>query len=93
MVNFYAGQGFIVRKSLNMSTIKQLDGATIPVETGSTLEKSIADYNQSNHVKIATLLFERPERGLRRHRSRAVRRLHGRCRQRCSRAVEHEEAG
>jgi general L-amino acid transport system substrate-binding protein len=61
VVNFYTGQGFMVRKSLNVSKVKELDGATICVETGSTLEKNIADYNQSNHVKISTLLFERPE--------------------------------
>ena len=61
VVNFYTGQGFMVKKSLNVSTVKQLDGATICVETGTTLEKNIADYNQLNHTKIATLLFERPE--------------------------------
>ena len=61
VVNFYTGQGFMVRKSLNVSKVKELDGATICVETGSTLEKNIADYNQNNHVKISTLLFERPE--------------------------------
>jgi general L-amino acid transport system substrate-binding protein len=61
VVNFYTGQGFMVKKSLNVSTVKQLDGATICVETGTTLEKNIADYNQLNHTKIGTLLFERPE--------------------------------
>ncbi len=61
VVNFYTGQGFMVRKSLNVTSVKQLDGATICVETGSTLEKNISDFNQINHVKIATLLFDRPE--------------------------------
>ncbi len=61
VVNFYTGQGFMVRKSLNVSTVKQLDGATICLETGTTLEKNIADYNQIAHVKIGTLLFDRPE--------------------------------
>ena len=61
VVNFYTGQGFMVRKSLNVSKVKELDGATICVETGTTLEKNIADFNQVAHVKIGTLLFERPE--------------------------------
>ena len=61
VVNFYTGQGFMVRKSLNVSKVKDLDGATICLETGTTLEKNIADYNQIAHVKIGTLLFERPE--------------------------------
>ena len=59
--NFYTGQGFMVRKSLNVAKVKDLDGATICLETGTTLEKNIADFNTINHVKIGTLLFERPE--------------------------------
>lgn len=51
----------MVRRSLNVSTVKELDGATICLETGTTLEKNIADFNTVNHVKIGTLLFERPE--------------------------------
>ncbi len=61
VTNFYTGQGFMVRKSLNVTSVKGLDGATICVETGTTLEKNIADFNQINHTKIGTLLFERPE--------------------------------
>jgi general L-amino acid transport system substrate-binding protein len=61
VVNFYTGQGFMVRKSLKVGKVKELDGATICVETGTTLEKNIADFNKINGTKIATLLFERPE--------------------------------
>lgn len=61
VTNFYTGQGFMVRKSLKVTTVKELDGATICLETGTTLEKNIADYNKNNSTKIATLLFERPE--------------------------------
>ncbi|MFO1350955.1 MAG: amino acid ABC transporter substrate-binding protein [Gammaproteobacteria bacterium] len=58
-VNFYAGQGFMVKKSLKAKGVKDLDGATICVITGATLELNIADYNRANNVKIGTLLFER----------------------------------
>ncbi len=61
VTNFYTGQGFMVRKSLKVTTVKELDGATICVETGTTLEKNIADFNKNAGTKIATLLFERPE--------------------------------
>ena len=61
VANFFTGQGFMVRKSLGVGAVKALDGATICLETGSTLEKNIADFNTINHVKINTLLFERPE--------------------------------
>jgi len=60
-VNFYTGQTFMVRKSLNVAHLKDLNGATICVLTGTTLETNIADYNKANGIKINTLLFEKPE--------------------------------
>lgn len=60
-VNFYAGQGFMVRKSLNVDTAAKLDGATICMVTGATLELNIADYARSKGTKIGSLLFERTE--------------------------------
>lgn len=61
VVNFYTGQTFMVRKSLNVAHTKDLDGATICLETGTTLEVNIADFNRAQNIKIKTLLFERPE--------------------------------
>ena len=60
-VNFFTGQTFMVRKSLGVSHLKDLNGATICVLTGTTLETNIADYNRANNIKINTLLFEKPE--------------------------------
>jgi len=60
-VNFFTGQTFMVRKSLGVAHLKDLNGATICVETGTTLETNIADYNRANNIKINTLLFEKPE--------------------------------
>ena len=60
-VNLYAGQAFMVRKSLNVASTKQLDGATICMITGATLELNIADYGAANGIKINSLLFEKPE--------------------------------
>jgi general L-amino acid transport system substrate-binding protein len=59
--NFYTGQTFMVRKSLNVAHLKELNGATICVLTGTTLETNIADYNRANNIQIKTLLFEKPE--------------------------------
>jgi len=58
---FFTGQAFMVKKSLNVAHVKELDGATICVITGTTLEPNIADYSRANNIKINTLLFERPE--------------------------------
>ena len=60
-VNFFTAQTFMVRKSLGVQHVKDLNGATICVETGTTLETNIADYNRANGIKINTLLFEKPE--------------------------------
>ena len=60
-VNFYTGQAFMVKKSLNAKGVKDLNGATICMVTGATLELNIADYNRANNVKIDSLLFDRTE--------------------------------
>jgi general L-amino acid transport system substrate-binding protein len=59
--NFFTGQTFMVRKSLGVSHTKDLNGATICLETGTTLETNIADFNRANNIKINTLLFDKPE--------------------------------
>jgi general L-amino acid transport system substrate-binding protein len=59
--NFYTAQTFMVRKSLNVAHAKDLNGATICLLTGTTLETNIADYNRANNIKINTLLFDKPE--------------------------------
>ncbi|MGX5736753.1 amino acid ABC transporter substrate-binding protein [Bosea thiooxidans] len=60
-VNFYAGQGFMVRKSLNVKAAAELNGATICMITGATLELNIADFARSKGTKIESLLFEKTE--------------------------------
>src|SRR5438477_11746646 len=42
-VNFFTGQAFMVKKSLGVAHVKELNGATICVITGTTLEPNIAD--------------------------------------------------
>ncbi|HVY15046.1 MAG TPA: amino acid ABC transporter substrate-binding protein [Rhodopila sp.] len=59
--NFYTAQTFMVRRSLGVAHTKDLNGATICVLTGTTLETNIADYNRINNIKINTLLFDKPE--------------------------------
>jgi general L-amino acid transport system substrate-binding protein len=59
--NFYTGQTFMVKKSLGVAHTKDLNGATICLLTGTTLETNVADFNRSNGIKINTLLFDKPE--------------------------------
>jgi general L-amino acid transport system substrate-binding protein len=60
-VNFYTAQTFMVKKSLGVAHSKDLNGATICLITGTTLETNIADFNRANNIKINTLLFDKSE--------------------------------
>src|SRR5579883_1945508 len=60
-LNFFTGEALMVRKSLGVQHVKDLNGATICLLTGTTLETNIADYNRANNIKIGTLLFDKPE--------------------------------
>lgn len=63
-INFYAGQGFMVRKKLNAKKIVDLNGSTQCMVTGATLELNVADYARSKGVKIESLLFEKTEEAM-----------------------------
>lgn len=47
-VNYYDGQGFMVRKDLGVTSAKELDGATVCIQTGTTTELNLADYFRAN---------------------------------------------
>jgi len=51
-VNYYDGQGFLVRKELGVKSAKELSGATICVQTGTTTEKNLADYFRTNNLEL-----------------------------------------
>lgn len=49
-VNYYDGQGFMVPKSLGVKSAKELDGATVCVQTGTTTELNLADFFRTNKI-------------------------------------------
>jgi general L-amino acid transport system substrate-binding protein len=49
-INYYDGQGFMVRKDLGVSSAKELDGATVCIITGTTTELNLADYFKANNI-------------------------------------------
>lgn len=55
----YDGQGMMVRKSLGIKDAKQLDGASICLQTGSTTELNIADYFRKNNIKYTPVVFDK----------------------------------
>ena len=56
-VNYYDGQGFIVRKSLGVDTALKLDGASVCVQQGTTTELNLADYFRANNMKYEVIAF------------------------------------
>ena len=57
-VNYYDGQGFMVPKSLGVSSAKELDGATVRIQTGTTTELNLADFFRSNNMSYEPVPIE-----------------------------------
>jgi len=58
-VNYYDGQGFMVAKKLGVTSAKQLNGATICVQPGTTTELNLTDYFRKNHMTFKPLVIEK----------------------------------
>jgi general L-amino acid transport system substrate-binding protein len=57
-VTYYDGQGFMVPKKLNVTSAKNLKGADVCVQSGTTTEKNLNDYNKSNDLRMRPVVFE-----------------------------------
>jgi general L-amino acid transport system substrate-binding protein len=60
-VNYYDGQGFMVKKSLGVASAKELKGATVCVQEGTTTEKNLGDFDRSNSLGIQPVKFKENE--------------------------------
>ncbi|MEM8790628.1 MAG: amino acid ABC transporter substrate-binding protein [Pseudomonadota bacterium] len=57
-VNYYDGQGFMVPKDLGVSSAKDLDGATVCIQTGTTTELNLADFFRANNISYEPVPIE-----------------------------------
>ena len=64
-VNYYDGQGFMVKKALGVSSAKELDGATICIQTGTTTELNLADFFKANNIKYTPVTIQDDSEGVR----------------------------
>jgi general L-amino acid transport system substrate-binding protein len=64
-VNYYDGQGFMVKKSANVKRAKELNGATICVQTGTTTELNLADFFRTNNLQYKPVVFEKVDEAVR----------------------------
>ncbi|MEX3009395.1 amino acid ABC transporter substrate-binding protein [Hoeflea sp. TYP-13] len=61
VVNYYDGQGFMVRKDMGISSALQLSGASICTNTGTTTELNVADYFRANKMEYELVAFEKAD--------------------------------
>jgi len=57
-VNYYDGQGFMVPAELGVSSAKELDEATVCIQTGTTTELNLADFFRANNIKYDPVPIE-----------------------------------
>jgi general L-amino acid transport system substrate-binding protein len=60
-INFYDGQGFMVKRSANVTSARQLGGATVCVQPGTTTELNMADYFRANNIRFTPVVIESVE--------------------------------
>jgi general L-amino acid transport system substrate-binding protein len=58
---YYDGQGFMVTKKSKITSAKQLKGATVCVQSGTTTEKNLTDYSKANGLNMKSVVFETQE--------------------------------
>ncbi|MEL6645183.1 MAG: amino acid ABC transporter substrate-binding protein [Pseudomonadota bacterium] len=57
-INYYDGQGFIAPRDLGVTSAKDLDGATVCIQTGTTTELNLADFFRSNNMSYDPVPIE-----------------------------------
>ena len=57
-ITYYDGQGFMVPVKSKVTSAKQLKGATVCVQSGTTTEKNLNDYSKANNLGMKPVVFE-----------------------------------
>ena len=57
-INFYDGTGFLVKTSAGVKAAKDLDGATVCVQPGTSTELADADFFRVNKMKFTPILIQ-----------------------------------
>ena len=60
-VNYYDGQGFMIREALGVSSALELSGASVCTNTGTTTELNVADYFRANKMEYEIVAFEKAD--------------------------------
>ncbi len=60
-VNYFDGQGFMVRKDLGVSSAMELDGAAVCTNSGTTTELNVSDFFRANKMTMKLVAFEKAD--------------------------------
>jgi general L-amino acid transport system substrate-binding protein len=60
-VNYYDGQGFLVRRSLDLSSAAELNGARVCVQQASTSELNVADFFRARGIEYKPVIAANEE--------------------------------
>ncbi|MCC7283884.1 MAG: amino acid ABC transporter substrate-binding protein [Acetobacteraceae bacterium] len=60
-INYYDGQGFMVKKASGVTSARQLNGATVCVQPGTTTELNMTDYFRANNIRFTPVVIENVE--------------------------------
>jgi len=60
-VNYYDGQGFMVRKDLGVKSATELSGASVCTNTGTTTELNVSDYFRFMGMELKLVAFEKAD--------------------------------
>ncbi len=63
-VTYYDGQGFLIRKDMGISSARELGGASVCVQTGTTTELNLGDYFRANGMEYTPVVFEKSDETL-----------------------------
>jgi general L-amino acid transport system substrate-binding protein len=56
-VDYYDGQGFMVRKTLKVNSALELNGASVCVQQGTTTELNLSDFFRAHNMQVKTVTF------------------------------------
>lgn len=68
-INYYDGQGFMVRKALNVESALELGGKSICVKSGTTTELNLSDYFRNNRLTYNAVVFQSADEALKAYES------------------------
>jgi general L-amino acid transport system substrate-binding protein len=60
-INFFDGQGFMVKTSAGLRSARELDGATVCVQPGTTTEQNLTDWARASRIRFTPVVIERLE--------------------------------